>query len=138
MKRQAYGYAAELLRSHGIRATKARTAIASLLERCTRPLSADEIYAKVAHTVDRATVYRTLAALEEAGCVSRFTFQNCNVYELKTTHSHYLICRNCKDVERISVCTLSGLEQTSLKSSKRFASVDHHTLQLSGICRECV
>ncbi|MCA9361733.1 transcriptional repressor, partial [Candidatus Kaiserbacteria bacterium] len=76
--------------------------------------------------------------LEDADCVTHFTFQNKHVYELTTRHNHYLVCRECDRFERISFCSLDTIEENSLRSSKHFASIDHHTLQLSGICRDCV
>lgn len=128
----------ELMRQQGLKVTPPRMHVIEVLAHAKRPLSADEVYEKVADTINRVTVYRTLSTLESAHCVSRFTFQNKHVYELATTHSHYLVCRGCEKVERISSCTLDDIEKASLKSSKRFASVDHHTLQLSGMCRNCV
>lgn len=127
----------ERMREQGLKVTPPRMRVIEVLAQARRPLSADEVYDKVADTINRVTVYRTLSTFKSAYCISRFTFQNKHVYELVTVHSHYLVCRGCKKVERISSCTLNDIEKASLKSSKRFTSVDHHTLQLSGICNGC-
>ena len=134
------------MREQGLKVTHPRKRIIEVLSQAKQPLSADEVCEKIANlpaprrtsAINRTTVYRTLTTLEHADCVSRFTFQNKHVYEMATTHSHYLICRGCKKVERIPFCTLHNIEKASLKSSKQFASVDHHTLQLSGMCKQCV
>ena len=125
------------MREQGLKVTPSRIRIIEVLALAKRPLSADEVYKEVADTINRVTVYRTLSALESADCASRFTFQNKHVYELATIHSHYLVCRECERVERIPSCTLDDIEKASLRSSKKFASVDHHTLQLSGMCKKC-
>jgi len=125
------------LRGCGLRATASRVRIIAVLVRAKNPLSADDIYKKVVGDMNRTTVYRTLSALERADCVSRFTFQNKHVYELSTSHSHYLVCKACERVERIPTCTIGDIEKASLRSSKKFSSVDHHTLQLSGVCMGC-
>lgn len=126
------------MRDRKIRITSARLSIVTTLIQSGRPLSADEIHHKLAGKIDRVTVYRTILLLENADCLSRFTFHNKHVYELASEHSHYLICRNCEIVERIPSCTLNNLEKLSLRSSKKFFSVDRHALQLTGVCKRCV
>lgn len=127
----------ERMRENGLKVTPPRMRIIEILAQVKKPLSADEIYEKVTDMINRVTVYRTLSTLEGANCVSRFTFQNKHVYELATTHSHYLICRGCEKIERIPSCTLEDIENTSLQSSKKFSSVDQHILQLTGTCKKC-
>ena len=59
------------LRQAGLKSTPGRRAVLSLLEKTSTPLSPEQIYAKVGTaTCDRATVYRILESLGEAG--SRF------------------------------------------------------------------
>ncbi len=125
------------LRGMGFRVTPARTRLVETLARAKRPLSADEMHEAQSGAADRVTVYRTLEALERCGAILRFTFGNRHVYELAERHGHYLVCRECERVERLPSCSLRGIERTSLAVSKEFASVDHHALQLSGVCRAC-
>jgi Fe2+ or Zn2+ uptake regulation protein len=47
------------------------------------------------------------------------------------------VCKECERVERISSCTLDGIEQSSLKSSRKFISLERHALQLVGVCKSC-
>lgn len=125
------------MQNKGIKRTTPRVAVVRLLAASRQPLSAEEITQKVDADINRVTVYRTLTTLEHAGYIARFTFQNKHVYELATQHSHYLVCRDCDAVERLSACTLRDIEKETLKKSKRFASIDQHTLQLQGVCKKC-
>lgn len=137
MKDAIYADIMKSLKDAGFKVTSTRSDIVAVLVRASTPISADEIYSKIKTKVDRATVYRFLELLEKTGHVSRFTFQNKHVYELSTHHSHYLICKSCDKVERIESCTISDIEKASLRASKQFSSIDHHTLQLTGICNTC-
>ena len=125
------------LREQGLKVTPSRVSIMLLLQHSKKPLSADELYSKTNYAINRATVYRVLSLLEKVGMVSRFTFQNRHVYEVAQSHNHYLICKWCKTVEQIPSCSLDTIEQTTLKASKAFSSVDQHMLQLTGTCKKC-
>lgn len=137
MKDATYSSVIKALKDAGFKVTSSRREIVDVLAHARAPISADEIYLKVKASVDRATVYRSLDLLERGGYISRFTFQNKHVYELSSHHSHYLICKSCDRVERIKSCTISDIEKASLRASKRFSSIDHHTLQLTGTCSSC-
>ena len=62
----------ESLRGAGLRKTAPRLAVLEVLERARRPLSHAEVAESLAaEGLDRATVYRNLVALSEAGLVRR-------------------------------------------------------------------
>jgi Fur family ferric uptake transcriptional regulator/Fur family zinc uptake transcriptional regulator len=64
--------AKNLLRSVGLRRTKIREVVLSLLRSADRPLTHQEVAAsREASGVDRVTLYRTLAALQRAGLLHR-------------------------------------------------------------------
>lgn len=86
----------------------------------------------------RATVYRTLEILVEAGIVRRMQLASGRAsYELELgkEHHEHLVCTSCGKViefekpaiERLQdeVCEAHGFQATS------------HILKISGICREC-
>ena len=95
---------AELLRSAGLRCTKARESLLTLLCEAMRPLSHQDITTLPgAQHLDRVTIYRTLAALEEAGLVHRvrgmdavWRYRGHNVKPdgCPGNHSHFL-CLSC-------------------------------------------
>lgn len=125
------------LREQGHKITSTRRRIVEVFTSTKEPLSADDVFEKVAHFVDRATVYRTIALLEKAKILSRFTFGNKHVYELASQHNHYLVCKQCDRVEKINICTIDDIEKKSLRASKDFALLERHTLQLLGLCKRC-
>ena len=62
----------QLMQESGLRRTPARDAVLALLSRRGRPLAHGEIArARGLGTLDRVTLYRTLAALQDAGLVHR-------------------------------------------------------------------
>jgi len=94
----------ELLRKAGLRCTKARESLLALLIEATRPLSHQEIAdLPGAQHLDRVTIYRALAALEEAGLVHRvrgmdaiwrYRGHDANPEGCPGNHSHFL-CLLC-------------------------------------------
>lgn len=125
------------LKKSGHKITPGRRHVIAALAKAGRPLSADEIFERISDKADRATVYRTFALLQEIQALVCFTVHNRHVCELASGHKHYLVCRNCERIEKISPCTLGDIEQASLNVSKKFASLDRHTLQLTGMCKTC-
>lgn len=62
----------DLLRASGLRCTPQRTSVLRVLVRARRPLSHGQLAEALgAGEIDRVTLYRTLAALQEAGLVHR-------------------------------------------------------------------
>jgi Fur family ferric uptake transcriptional regulator len=95
----------QALQSHGARLTSQRLAILDAILASTEHRTADEILdaaQKIDPTVSRATVYRTLTLMVEAGLLRRldlgrdFTYFDPNYLE-KPHHSH-LICLDCDKI----------------------------------------
>ena len=88
------------LEEHGSRMTWPRRQLARMLARRTGSFSAEEIVAGLP-TLGRATVYRTLRLLGEAGVVCRTTMPDGSPrYSLDNAHHHHhLICVCCGSVD---------------------------------------
>ena len=94
----------ELLKSAGLRCTPARELVLGFLSRMGRPLAHSEIAkAKGPAELDRVTLYRTLAVLEDAGLVHRVQDQEgawrfCAHVQVSTgcpgNHAHFQ-CTRC-------------------------------------------
>lgn len=70
---------APMLRQAGLRATQQRLTILSIILAADDHPNADELLARskaVDDSVSLATIYRTLAALEEAGLIRRLSIEN--------------------------------------------------------------
>ncbi len=125
----------------GERITPQRDLIASVLETAVRPLSASALCAVVQQidpSVGRATIFRTVAALERAGIVEQLAVPGeRSAYLLCATvgHHHHLVCQHCgavSDLPEEAVMPFSA----SIQQSHEF-HVDHANFTVYGTCAGC-
>jgi len=125
------------LRQAGLKSTPGRRAILKILEKTEAPLSPDQIYAKVGSaTCDRATVYRILESLDEAGLLQRVSLRGKTFYlpEQSEHHHHHIVCREYRSTVCLDQCLISPLE----KKARQLGFHDiRHSLQLTGLCAKC-
>lgn len=131
------------LRRDSQRYTPNRRELVRLLGETPDPLTIPEI---LEHRPDLASssVYRNLAVLERAGVVQRIvTSDEWARYELAeefTEHHHHLICSGCGIVRDFTVSPdLESFIDAALVDIARRAGfqVEHHTLDLVGLCLQC-
>ena len=132
-----------LLRAAGLRTTSPRVAVLQCLHAATTPLSHAEIVAAMETQIcDRATVYRNLMDLAEAGVVSRKDLgDHVWRFELRrdggehvVDHPH-LVCVDCGDVS-----CLPGVKVKLIAPSgqKVHTGGDAVEVQIKGHCERCV
>jgi Fur family transcriptional regulator, ferric uptake regulator len=131
------------LRDAAQRYTGQRRRLVDLLAKAGSPVSIPEIL-KGRRDLKQSSVYRNLAALEQAGVVRRVaTEEEYGRYELAevlTGHHHHLICSRCGRMRDVDVP--DDLEDTldraldHLARRAGFASVSHR-LDLVGLCADC-
>ena len=126
-----------LLRNVGLRATPGRIALLNALMAESRPLTVEELHAKVPQT-DLVTVYRTAQSFVERNLVQEVQLKKEPVrYEFFSgMHHHHLICTGCGTIDELPECDLGKIEQAVLRKSS-FASVNDHSLDFFGFCRAC-
>jgi len=131
------------LRDAGQRYTPQRRDLLHLLADAASPVSIPQILSD-SDELKQSSVYRNLAALEQAGVVRRVpTDEEYGRYELAEEligHHHHLVCSNCgamRDVE-VPADVEATLDETLDRIAKRagFARVEHR-LDLVGLCGEC-
>ena len=131
------------LRGAGQRYTAQRRGLVHLLAGTASPRSIPQILAQAAE-LKQSSVYRNLAALEQAGVVRRVpTDEEYGRYELAEDligHHHHLVCANCgrmRDVE-VPGDLEATLDRTldRIASGAGFAQVQHR-LDLVGLCADC-
>lgn len=134
----------ENLKAQGYKLTPQRRAIVdNIISSEGKHLTAEEIYDLVkvdCPEIGLATVYRTIAMLEELGMVSRLDLgDNCSRYELvheeENHQHHHLICNQCSRVIEVEGDLLDSLEQ-SIEEKYKFKIKDH-SVKFFGICSEC-
>lgn len=127
----------------GQRFTGGRRTIVRALIGARRPLSIPEILASTPELA-QSSVYRNLALLEKAGVVSRvITTDEWARFELSediTGHHHHMVCTMCGSVDDVRVP--DDIEVELDKVLCRVAegagfTMEHHRLDLVGVCRTC-
>ncbi len=133
----------EHLRTQGLRITEPRRLVCEVIaKRHSEHLTAAAIYDIVRSGtdggLDRATVYRTLDALEEAGAIRHSHIgHGPTVYHLADTAEHqHLLCTRCGRTIAIDRSTISELLETITNETGFIPDVEHFAL--GGLCRDCV
>ncbi len=130
------------LRSLGLRATSSRLAVLSTLHDHAGPLSHDELMERMeTGRYDRASIYRILADLSEAGLLTRMDLgDHIWRYELIDAcraiaegHAHFL-CLECREAICLPEIELRAT-QGPLPPALRGADIQ---IQVTGRCANCV
>lgn len=124
----------------GVKKTRQRVCVISVLERAASPLSAAEIYRQLEEDGSPgwlSTVYRILELFVQKGVVLKTTVLDGEmaVYELnRNRHKHYAVCMNCHKMIELDCCPLE----------KYFPEVENgefrvlgHKVEMYGYCKEC-
>lgn len=125
------------LKEHGFSLTKTRRLIFDILG-SGKPFTMRSLVAACS-SIDRASVYRTVAALEKAGIIHRVYTGWKYQIELSDAfhaHHHHATCQRCG--RSLALHEDSELEMLlkRIAASKRFM-MTNHTLEIHGICEEC-
>lgn len=128
----------DLLTSKGLRVTEQRLLLLRKLAEVTSPISHPELTDRMEGSgMDRATVYRNLLTLADAGVLVRAQLgDNVSRFELPRTmssdHSQHphLVCTECGNVR----CLPSGTVKLRGEAAKNEVS----EVQLRGRCAACV
>jgi Fur family ferric uptake transcriptional regulator len=146
------------IREAGLRCTTARVAVLKHLDAASGPLTHAEVSDALAHLgYDRATIYRNLTELTEAGLAVRVELGD-HVWRFEgkhagdgrhagKDHAHFL-CTTCGEVSclddvEVAITPRPGVKPAAKKSSARDAHAARHTIGrvtevlLKGRCEEC-
>ena len=131
----------KFIRKKGLKYTSEREEILKEILESKGHFDADELYMKLrkkGSKVSKASVYRTLPLLVEAGYIQEVYRQDArSYYELtldKLPHIHF-ICVKCKNVDEILDNYLAELIQKEAKN-KNYTPLTYH-LEIFGICANC-
>ncbi len=132
----------ELLRSAGLRATSARMAVLEVLLEARAPLSHGEVCDRVGERgIDRATLYRNLIDLAEAGLVRRsdhgdhvwrFEWIGTDGQHDAAEHAHF-VCSRCGTVSCLPAGAIAIQPVRGAPRSLR-GGVE---VQVRGVCDTC-
>ncbi|NBT13201.1 MAG: transcriptional repressor [Planctomycetia bacterium] len=135
------------IREAGLRCTAARVAVLEHMHLATGPLShADVSEALAEKSFDRATIYRNLTELTEAGLLSRVELGD-HVWRFETKraghadgqgedHPHFL-CTSCGEVSCLDDVHVAITPKAPKASAKRRAIRSVREVLLKGQCGKC-
>ena len=126
-----------VLAGGGYRSTAPRRAIANLLQRKQEGFSAEALCDELP-SVSRATVYRTINLLLEAGVACRLTTINgSHIYSLCGVghHHHHMVCVECGAVEEFKADSVERL--IGEISADIPGEIVAHRLELYVNCHSC-
>lgn len=124
----------------GVKKTKQREAVLSVLKSAEKPLSAMQICSEIENSGEAAwlsTVYRILELFVEKGLVIKISVQNSDVaiYELnRFQHKHYAVCLSCHKIITMENCPMEKFIPQIQESEFK---VTGHNLEIYGYCKEC-
>lgn len=128
-----------IIKSTGLKATKGRVAVLSLLYKEAHPMTVDEIFRKN-KDIDYVTVHRILKNFVKKGVVYQTDFRDGKAYfefQDENHHHHHLVCTNCGNKESVSVCIGDSMYTKVKKESKSFSVINSHMLEFFGLCKKC-
>jgi Fur family ferric uptake transcriptional regulator len=131
------------IREAGLRCTMARVHVLEQLYRATTPLSHADLAATLAHEgFDKATIYRNLVELADAGIVSRMELgDHVWRFELKRPHKEHadehphFVCVECGEV---ACLTDVSVNVSPAPASKGSVIGELTQVLLKGRCDRCV
>jgi Fur family ferric uptake transcriptional regulator len=131
----------DLLKKTSLKNTKQRNLILSIIKDINKPLTAEEIYKELLKKdckINLSTVYRTLSLLTNKDVLIKvLKGDGTAAYELNDlSHRHYITCSLCKSSMLLDCCPVRELSEDV--SRKTGFKVTGHSLQLTGICSNCL
>ncbi|MBP6889028.1 MAG: transcriptional repressor [Candidatus Moranbacteria bacterium] len=130
----------EQLREKGLRLTRARMAVITLLARVDAPQSIPEILdalREMGSLFNKTTLYRELAFLVGHGMVKEVIVSGeKRYYELVGDHHHHTVCLGCGSIRDI-IFRENLLHIERAISEQEGFQVLEHSLEFFGFCRTC-
>ena len=140
MRRRGLSLAEQLLdtlEEKGYRSTSTRRAVANAIASQQRHFTAEELRERLP-SVGRATIYRSLKLLVEAGVLCRVLLEDGNLhYQLSHRgHHHHLLCVECGASQDLLGCDIEDLLR-QVSAAHEF-QLSGHWLEVYGRCQNCL
>lgn len=135
----------KILKEKGYKFTKQRQRVfEAVVQNDGEHLNSQEIYELVRSKdpeIGVATVYRTLALLEEMGLIYGVDFEDgFRRYEIAKDHEqhrhHHLICLECGMIREVQEDLLGAIEEAI--AEKNSFKVINHRVKFYGYCAKCI
>ena len=128
----------ESLDGRGFRSTAPRRALAAAIGEQDHHFTAEELRKQLPPSMGRATVYRTLKILVDAGVLCRVLLEDGDLhYQLSHHgHHHHLLCGHCGSSQDLTGCDIEDVLATT--SARHGFELSGHWLEVYGRCRNCI
>lgn len=132
------------VKEKGLKITSQREAVLDLFVRdnsSKTPCMVHKKLKKKVPSIGLPTVYRVLEEFKEIGLMVRIPSEDRRLYYGLChlpghKHHHHFVCRKCKKVEEVEQCNLKTV--SDFIHRKLGAVVESHSLQLEGLCADCL
>ena len=130
------------LKDRGMLITSQRELIIEKLFTVDAHFDIEELFQEIRRKgmrVSRATVYRTVACLENAGLIRRIDFDEAHAhYEVVVgwKHHEHLVCNYCGKITEFSDDRFE--EHIQLIAKSRGFRICSHSVEIFGMCKECI
>ena len=128
-------------RAGGMRRTKALEELLLTLLKANRPMTLAKLETskRLATQCDKATIYRLLHRLTDAGVVRRLGLHERAAYftlVIPGEHRDYLICTQCGQIDAVDApCPVHDLED-EIRAKTGYQNL-YHELEFFGTCPKC-
>lgn len=119
----------EILKSNGIKITKARVKILSEILNASNGISLKTLE-KNNNSMNDSTIYRTIKLFLDYHIIYKEIDNDEVVFKMCGNEEHYVECIICHKKEKIKMCPLDKID---LKNYK----ILNHTIKIEGICQKC-
>ena len=128
----------QALQGRGYRNTTPRRTLAFAIAEQDRHFTAEGLRQQLPPQLGRATVYRILKILVEAGVLCRVLLEDDELhYQLShRDHHHHLLCVECGRSEDLTGCDIE--EALTSASALHGFELSGHRLEVYGRCRDCL
>jgi Fur family ferric uptake transcriptional regulator len=140
MRKRGYSLEEQLmdaLEERGYRDTMPRRSVVRAIAQKDRHFTAEELREQLSG-VGRATIYRSLKLLVDAGVICRVLLEDGNLhYQLSHRgHHHHLLCVECGASEDLLGCDIE--DQLEKVAAVHDFQVSGHWLEVYGRCQNCL
>lgn len=131
----------QILKNKGLKVTKHRTEVYSILKESSQPISAEDIYFKLKEkeiSINPSSIYKILDTLCNCSVINKSLIGDNNkiLYEVNDLcHKHHLICKSCNKVFPLTKCPLDSYNK-EVEELMEF-QITNHKLELYGYCKNC-
>lgn len=127
----------------GHRVTPKVRAVIELFLKCGTILDPFEVQVKLQKQfkgIGLPTIYRILESLAGCGILMTATREDRHLRyficrDIEGEHHHHFICRRCGKVAEVNLCLMEEVSQFVKRRLQ--ATVQHHFLQIEGLCAKC-